>query len=145
MTNIELAEALHELWSTGNLDLIDRVYAPDFVAHWPPSSEAPERRGIEGIRFGVERIRTAFPDWHEHVLDIFGSGDRVTSRNVSTGTHRGEFWGLPATGRRVEIHEISIYRCADGRIVEQWCMFDELARLQQLKVDESHLRRTLKL
>lgn len=145
MTNIELAEALHELWSTGNLDLVDRVYAPDFVAHWPPSSEVPERRGTEGIRFGVERIRTAFPDWHEHVLDIFGSGDRVTSRYVSTGTHRGNFWGIPATGRRVEIHEISIYRCADGRIVEQWCMFDELARLQQLGVDESYLRRTLKL
>jgi len=145
LTNIELALALHELWNTGNLDLIEQVYAPDFIAHWPPSSEVPERRGIEGIRFGVNRIRTAFPDWHEEVLDIFGSGDRVTTRYVSTGTHQGAFWGIPPTGRRIEIHEISIFRCANGRIAEQWCMCDELARLQQLGVDEVQLRRALKL
>jgi hypothetical protein len=65
MSGIDLIHSLHEVWNTGNLELIDRVYAPDFLAHWPASSEVPERRGIEGIRFGVTRIRTAFPDWHE--------------------------------------------------------------------------------
>jgi predicted ester cyclase len=145
MENIEIARALHQLWSTGDHALINKVYAPDFVAHWPPSSEVPERRGVEGIRFGVDRIRTAFPDWDEEVLDIFGSGDKVTSRYVSSGTHVGEFWGIPATEKKVEIHEISIYRCANGHIVEQWCMFDELARLRQLGVDDMQLRRALKL
>jgi hypothetical protein len=77
MGSIALVHRLHEIWNTGNLDLIDGVYAPDFVAHWPASSEAPERRGIDGIRFGVARIRRAFPHWHEQVLDVFGSGDRV--------------------------------------------------------------------
>jgi len=77
MNNIELVMALHHVWNSGDLDLIDNVYARDFLAHWPASSEVPERRGIEGIRFGVERIRTAFPDWHEQVEDVFGSGDRV--------------------------------------------------------------------
>ena len=105
-----------------------------FLAHWPASSEVPERRGIEGIRFGVTRIRTAFPDWHERVLDVFGSADKVASRYVSTGTHQGTFWGIAPTGRRIEIEEISIFRIAGGRVAEQWCMFDELARLQQLGV-----------
>jgi predicted ester cyclase len=98
MTSTELVLALHDLWNTGNVSLIEQVYAPDFVAHWPPSSEVPERRGLEGIRFGVGRIRTAFPDWHEEVLDLFGSGDRATSRYVSRGTHCGAFWGIPPTG-----------------------------------------------
>jgi predicted ester cyclase len=87
--------------------------------------------GIESIRFGVGRIRTAFPDWHERVVDVFGSGDKVANRYVSTGTHKGTFWGIEPTGRRIEIQEISIFRIADNRIVEQWCMFDDLARLQQ--------------
>jgi hypothetical protein len=80
MNNIDLVKALHRIWNTGDLALIDSVYARDFLAHWPASSEVPERHGIEGIRFGVARIRTAFPDWHEQVEDIFGSGDRVASR-----------------------------------------------------------------
>ncbi len=145
MNNIELVKALHQIWNTGDLALIDRVYAPDFLAHWPASSEVPERRGIEGIRFGVERIRTAFPDWHEQVLDIFGAGDRVASRYVSTGTHHGAFWGIEPTGHRIEIQEMSIFRIADGRIAEQWCMFDDLARLQQLRVSPEHLRKVLKI
>jgi predicted ester cyclase len=140
LSNIALVHRLHEIWNTGNLGLIDSVYAENFLAHWPASSEVPERRGIDGIRFGVERIRCAFPDWNEKVLDVFGSGDRVASRYLSTGTHRGPFWGIEATGRRVEIQEISIYRIANDRVVEQWCMFDELARLQQLGASADHSR-----
>jgi steroid delta-isomerase-like uncharacterized protein len=145
MNNIDLAKALHQIWNTGDLALIESVYAPDFLAHWQASSEVPERRGIEGVRFGVARIRTAFPDWHEQVVDVFGSGDKVATRYVSTGTHKGTFWGIEPTGRRIEIQEISIYRIADGRVVEQWCMFDDLARLRQLGVSVEHLRKVLKI
>ncbi|MGA7803606.1 ester cyclase [Bradyrhizobium sp.] len=145
MNNIDLVEALHRIWNTGDLALIDSVYAADFHAHWPKSSEVPERRGIEGIRFGVARIRTAFPDWHERVLDVFGSGDKVASRYVSTGTHKGPFWGIEPTGRLIEIEEMSIFRIAHHRIAEQWCMFDELGRLQQLGVSVDHLRQVLKI
>jgi predicted ester cyclase len=118
MNNIELVKALHHIWNTGDLALIDSVYAQDFVAHWPASSEVPERRGVEGIHFGVGRVRTAFPDWHEQVVDVFGSGDRVASRYVSTGTHKGVFWGIEPTGRHIEIQEMSIFRIADGRIID---------------------------
>jgi steroid delta-isomerase-like uncharacterized protein len=125
MGNIALVYRLHEIWNTGDVELIDGVHAENFVAHWPASSQVPERRGIDGVRLGVERIRRAFPDWHEKVLDAFGSGDQVASRYLSTGTHRGTFWGIEATGRRIEIQEISLFKVAEGRIVEQWCMFDE--------------------
>jgi steroid delta-isomerase-like uncharacterized protein len=142
---IELINQLHEIWNTGNLELIESVYAPDFVAHWPASSEIPERRGIDGIRSGLMRTRTAFPDGHERVLDLFGSADKVASRYVSTGTHRGTYRGIEPTGRRVEIQEISIFRIAGDRVAEQWCMLDELARLQQLEVGVDQLRKAVKL
>lgn len=100
MTNIQLIQALHEVWNTGNLDLIDKVYATDFIAHWPPSSEVPVRQGIEGVRFGVQRTRTAFPDWHEEVLDVFGNADRVASRYVSTGTHQGSIGASSQRGEK---------------------------------------------
>jgi predicted ester cyclase len=117
----------------------------NFVGYWPASSEVPLRRGVEGVRLGVQRIRTAFPDWNEQVLDVFGAEERVASRYVSTGTHSGQYWGLEPTGKRIEIQEISIFRCAYGLIVEQWCLFDELARLQQLGAREAYLRKVLKL
>ena len=145
MTNVELIRAQHEIWNTGALQLIESVYASDFTGYWPASSPVPVRRGVEAVRVGVQRTRTAFPDFHEQVLDVFGVGEKVASRYISTGTHSGPYWGLEPTGKRIEIQEISIYRCAGGRIVEQWCVFDELARLQQLGVHEAYLRRMRKL
>ena len=132
MDNIALVRALHDLWNSGNLEMAGRIYSSDFVAHWPASAPMPTRHGIEGVIFSVNRVRTAFPDWHERVVDIFGAEDRVASRYISTGTHTGQFGELPPTGNRVEIEEISIFRCDGGRIVEQWCLFDEVMRLQQL-------------
>lgn len=139
--HIALVRRLHQLWNTGDLSVAAEIYHPDFIAHWPAASETPERRGVDGVRYGVERIRTAFPDWSEAIADIFGAGDRVVSRYVSTGTHRGPFWGVEPTGRRIELHEISIYRIADGRVIEQWCQFDELDRLTQLGVDAAYVQR----
>jgi predicted ester cyclase len=123
---------LHDVWNTGNLDDVETVYAPDFVAHFPPSSEFPERRGLDWVRRGILRIREAFPDWHEEVADLIAEGDRVVSRYISRGTHQGTFWQIPPTGRRVEVGEISIFRVAGGKVLEQWCSIDELGRLQQL-------------
>jgi steroid delta-isomerase-like uncharacterized protein len=125
---------LHELWNTGDVASVPDVFHPDFAGHWPPSSRMPERRGLDGVRAGIRATRTAFPDWHERVDDMIAEGDRVVTRYTSTGTHRGEFWGIPPTGRAVTVAEMSIYRIADGKVIEQWCSIDELARLQQLGV-----------
>lgn len=146
LSPIETVRTLHDIWNTGDVSAIDAVYAEDFVAHWPPSSEIPTRRGLDGIRLGVTRIRTAFPDWHEEVVDVFANGDRVASRYISRGTHEGTYWGIAPTGLKIEVEEISIFRCAaDGRVAEQWCLIDELARLQQLKVSDIYLRKALKI
>jgi len=133
MKSIELVRSLHDLWNGGDLALITEIYAPDFVGHWPGGSEIPLQRGHAGISEAIIRIRSAFPDWHEEIVDIFASRDRVTSRYISTGTHLGgTLWGAAPTGRRVKIQEISIYRVDQNRVAEQWCAFDDLGRLRQL-------------
>src|SRR5436305_12518850 len=100
---VQLVTRLHEIWNTGDIDRIEEVYAGDFVAHFPPSSEFPRREGLAGVRMGIARVRTAFPDWFEHVEDILHAGDKVVTRYTSTGTHRGPFWGVPATGLPVSV------------------------------------------
>ena len=118
-----------ELWNRGTLSVIDELYSPDFVCHFPVG---PEWRGHEGIRKAVSEHRASFPDWHERVDDIVAEGDRVVIRFTSNGTHRGEFAGLAPTGRTVSIQEVAIFRLVDGKIAEQWGMPDIHGLMQQL-------------
>jgi len=130
--NKELVRRLHELWNSGEEAQIPEVFHPDFSGHWPRSSRKPERRGLAEVRAGLLNTRSAFPDWHETIVDMVAEGDRVATRYISTGTHRGEFWGIAPTGIKVTVHEMSIYRIAENRVIEQWCCIDELDRLIQL-------------
>jgi steroid delta-isomerase-like uncharacterized protein len=132
VTPRQVVRRLHQIWNTGDLAAVDEVYAEDFVGHFPPSSHLPERRGRAGAREGITRARAAFPDWHEAVEDMIAEGGKVVTRYTSTGTHRGEFRGIAPTGRAVTLPEISIYRVARGKVAEQWCLLDDLGRLQQL-------------
>jgi steroid delta-isomerase-like uncharacterized protein len=123
---------LHEIWNTGDVAAVDEIYAESFVGHFPPSSHLPERRGRAGAREGITRIKAAFPDWHEAIEDMVTEGNTVVTRYTSTGTHRGEFRGLRPTGTKISVPEISIYRVARGKVTEQWCLLDDLGRLEQL-------------
>lgn len=129
-----LIERLHEIWSTGDTRLIREVYAESFVAHMPKGwGAAPSRDGHDGIRRAIERLRTSFPDWQEHIDDMVIEEDRVAVRYHSTGTHLGAFAGVPASGRCIEVDEMSIFRIEDGRVVEQWCLNDDLAFGKQIR------------
>jgi steroid delta-isomerase-like uncharacterized protein len=79
-------------------------------------------------------MRAVFPDIHFDVEDMIAEGDKVVSRYTVTGTHQGEFMGIPATGKPVKITTIWIHRLADGRIVEgrDWGEWDRLSLLEQL-------------
>jgi len=132
--NIKVVELAHsEIWSKGNVDLIDNVYSEDFIGHFPGGTV----RGHAGIRAEVEAHRTAFPDWTEVVDDVIADGDRVVTRFTSRGTNLGEFLGKPATGKRVEITEVCIQRIADGKIVELWVYPDFPSLQRQLYSGEN--------
>lgn len=108
---------------------IDEFVAPDVLFHAPVPMEVT---GAEALKRVWEVLLRAFPDIHVAVEETVTEGDRVVSRNTVTGTHRGEYRGLPPTGRTVSYNEIFIFRFADGRITEIRGVVDVLAQLRQL-------------
>ena len=128
--NKELILRVHrDLWSEGNLEVLDDLIGPDFVGHAPIGADWI---GSEGLRERIVAHRATFPDWSEEVKALVAEGDLVAVRFTSTGTDEGGFRGNVATGRRVEIQEYAIYRVAKGRVVEQWVLPDLLGLQQQL-------------
>jgi predicted ester cyclase len=119
--------AIDEGWNQGNLEVIDELFAPDFVEHQP--GIAPGREGVKG---SIRALRAAFPDLHLAVEDAAAAGDRVWLRLHGTGTHDGPFMGLPATGRRIDITVIDVVRVANGRLVEHWGVADRFSVAQQI-------------
>ena len=124
---------LHEALNSGDEGLIsttiDEIFDPDVRISTPLPIEATGRQALKQVWATLLR---AYPDLHVTVEDLFGEQDRLVSRNTVTGTHRGEYMGVPATGKSVTYHEMFIVRFADGRIAETWGVVDLLAQLQQL-------------
>src|SRR5919199_2849531 len=90
---------LEEVFTAGNLKLVDELFAPDYVLHDP--SVPQEVRGPEGMRQYVAMYRAAYPDTHFTIEDQIAEGDEVVTRWVGRGTHQGELMGIAPTGRSV--------------------------------------------
>jgi steroid delta-isomerase-like uncharacterized protein len=127
--NIEVVHVVHsEIWSKGKVELIDDLYADNFVGHFPAGTV----HGRAEMKARVIAHRTAFPDWTEEVEDTIADRDRVVMRFTSRGTNLGDFLGNPPTRNRVEISEVAIFRLSDGKIVEQWVYPDMRSMQRQL-------------
>jgi steroid delta-isomerase-like uncharacterized protein len=107
-----------EVWNAGRADLIDELVAEDFVLHHTSLPGRPVPR--EAYKQLLPLFRTAFPDFRITVEDMLAHGDRVAVRLRQTGTHRGEFRGIPPSGKRVDTTALAILRFAGGRIAEAW-------------------------
>lgn len=120
---------VEELFNRGNEAAVDELIAPDGVDHDPlPGFPA----GREGVKALARTFRAAFPDARTTIDELFVAGDRVVARYTFTGTHEGELFGIPPTGRRVTVKGIDIVRAEGGTLVEHWGAFDQAALLQQL-------------
>ena len=119
-----------EVLGQGKLHVIDEIASPDFVDH----DRGNETHDRDGAKSFASMAHAAFADVSIEVEDIIAGDDRVVARTTISGTHSGEFMGIPATGRRVTFGCIDIMRCVDGRIVEHWGEGDDLGMLQQLGV-----------
>lgn len=131
--NRQVVRKYHEIWSSGQISLIDTIISPDFVCHFIGGLEW---EGIEGAKNSISNHKKSFPDWTEEIVDIIAEGDKIVTRYKSTGTHQGIFNGVDSTGNRVTIYETSIYRVANGKIIEQWGFPDELSLRNQLQTKE---------
>jgi predicted ester cyclase len=125
-------QVLIEMWGEGRLELADELYAPDWVDHVGRGPEPDVVRGPEGIKQAIRLFRAAFPDLRYTVEEEMAERDLVMARFSATGTHRGEFLGLGATGRRIGYTGTDVNRIRDGRIVESWVHYDSLGLLEQL-------------
>ena len=121
--------------NTGDVELIsktiDELVEPNAAIRTPLPIEATGSQLAKEV-FG--RLLHAYPDLHITVEDLIEEGDRIVSRNTVTGTHQGEYMGLPPTGRSVTYNEIFIARFARGRVAETWGVVDVFSQMKQLGV-----------
>ena len=115
-----------EFVDRGNVKAAEEIISPDFV------NDANELTGIEAVKALVLPVREAFPDLRHTIDDLVAEGDRVAVRWTMEATHRAPFAGVPATGKRVTLRAIVIYRFRDGRVTELWAQVDRLGLMQQL-------------
>jgi steroid delta-isomerase-like uncharacterized protein len=118
-----------EVVNAGNLDLIDELLTDDFVEH----EEFPGiTRDREGVKQFFAMFKGAFPDATFTAEQVLAEGDLVAARVTVRGTHLGEFMGVAATGKPIEVQAIDIVTFADGKGTAHWGVFDAMAMMEQL-------------
>jgi len=118
--------------NAGDVDGFGELLADDFVEHDETPGLAPTKDGVKAF---FRMYLAAFPDLRMDAEDVLASGDKAVARVRATGTHQGEFMGIPATGKGVDVQLIDIMRFGvDGLAREHWGVFDALAMMQQLGV-----------
>jgi steroid delta-isomerase-like uncharacterized protein len=113
-----------------NLAVFDELLTPDVVVH----SASTTTQGLEAYKQSLSMYLTAFPDLQFTIEDMIAEGDTVVVRYTTRGTHQGNLWGIPPTGKQVSATGIFIDRLVNGKAVEQWTNFDDLGLLHQLGV-----------
>lgn len=118
--------------STGDVSLAETYIAPDYVDHPPARPYVISVSGPSSLVDDVREFRAAFPDLENKVLDMVAEGNEVCSLGRWTGTHEGSFFGIPPTGKRMDVLGMNFFRFADGRFVERYGTWDVLTMMQQL-------------
>ena len=121
---------MYELISAGDIDGFGELVAEDLIEHEEFPGFEPTKEGVKQV---FHMYRAAFPDLRMEPQDVLASGDKVVARARATGTNHGEFMGMPATGKSVDVQLIDIIRFGDdGLAREHWGVFDALGMMQQL-------------
>jgi len=118
-----------DLFVKGDMKIIDELVKPNFVEH----SAAPGMpTGVEGLKAISNMIRGGFPDFNIIVEDQIAEGDRVVLRFTEEGTHKGQVFGIPPSGKRARWSAIHIIRVEDGKMAEHWDAIDLLGMMRQI-------------
>ena len=132
MDHAATARRLYELLSAGDVDGFGELLADDFVEHEALPGLAPSKDGVKTF-FRLQIA--AFPYLRLAVEDVIADGGKVVARVRYTGTQQGEFQGMSATGKAVDVQLIDIFAFADdGRVREHWGVIDLMTMMQQLGV-----------
>ena len=121
---------IDEVFNKGNLSVLEEIVHPDY--HYESPTETME--GIADLKAFAQAFRSAFPDLQISIDEQIAEGEKVSTRISMTGTHRGDFLGLPATDRKVQLQGVVLSRLEDGLIKNEWELLDQLTLLQQLGI-----------
>jgi steroid delta-isomerase-like uncharacterized protein len=116
----------------GDFDLFDQLFADDFVDHTPQPGTTPDKAGVRAL---YTALRAAFPDFRPEIHWQAAEGNLVTTYKTYHGTHRGEVFGIPATGRRVSFETVDAMRVVGGKITDHWGVANLYSLVQQLTAD----------
>ena len=118
-----------EIWNAWSEPALDELISPEIVFR---GSIGTAVAGIAGFKQYVDRIRSAFPDFHNHIEELIAEGDKVAARLTYTGTHRGELFGFPGTGRKITYQGLAVFACQGGKIVRGFVLGDTETLKRQL-------------
>jgi steroid delta-isomerase-like uncharacterized protein len=114
----------------GDVSAADGTFAPSCIIHINGSPEP--NLSLNGFKEMVSGLLGAFPDLRFTNEDQIVAGDKVATRWTAEGTNAGAFGPMPATGRHIQISGLVLDRVVDGKVVERWEQWDQMAMLQQL-------------
>jgi steroid delta-isomerase-like uncharacterized protein len=120
-----------EVIEQGNMQTFNELVAADFINHTAPPGTPNGRDGFAAFFTNV--LRPALPDLTVELHDQIAEGDKVVTRKTISGTHKGMFLGVPATGRRIRINVTDIVRISNGQYAEHWGNADLHGALAQMK------------
>lgn len=109
-----------EVWNKGNLTVADELFAPTYM-HRTPTTTFPN---LEVFKQMISDFRAAVPDVQVTIQDLLTDGDKIITRWVLTGTHRGELFGIAPTNKPISLSGITIQRVENGKITESWAEFN---------------------
>ena len=115
--NKEIVRRYQEAYNKQDYDALAEIIAPDVLT---PNMISSMPRGLEGAKLVHQKTVLGMPDYHTTIEDLIAEGNRVVARVTITGTHTGDFYGIPATGKRINVSGIYIVRIANGKIVAHW-------------------------
>ena len=118
-----------DFWNNHNIAAFDKFFTADFISHYPEGDM--NREQVKGL---CQAYFSAFPDLHITTDDLIAEGDKVVKVWTANSTNKGDFMGIPATGKQIVVTGMEVFRIADGKIAENWIIMDNLGMLQQLGV-----------
>jgi predicted ester cyclase len=127
--NKAIVRRYREIHNSNNLAGLDQIVDANIVSHSGVPGMPP---GLEGGKMVHNMFLSAFPDSQVTTDDLIADGDEVVERFTFRGTNKGSFMGAPPTGKQVTATGMSVFRIANGKIVEHWGENDSLGVMQQL-------------
>jgi steroid delta-isomerase-like uncharacterized protein len=118
----------------GNLDVADEIFASDYQHHDPANPDPRPMIGSQAVKDHLTSLRGAFPDLIFDIDDIVAEGEGIVVRWTARGTNDGDYFGMPATGKKIEITGMNTWVTRDGKAIEGWVNRDDMGLMQQLGV-----------